>query len=63
VCEPNCSGNRRDKGALRTTCIKMSNSRLSKQGQVGPHKTLDWVACGPRVGHRRFNTTKLFKKN
>ena len=31
---PNCNGNRRDKAALRTTCIKMSNLKLSKQRQV-----------------------------
>jgi len=27
---PNCNGNRLDKVALRTTCIKMSNWKLSK---------------------------------
>jgi len=27
---PNCNGNRRDKAGLRTTCIKMSNLKMSK---------------------------------
>jgi len=31
---PNCNGNRRDKVVPRTTCIKISNWRLWKYGQV-----------------------------
>jgi len=50
---------------------KMSNSRMSKKGQIvnildtfttiktwtGPHKTFHWAGCGSRIGHSCFITT------
>ena len=55
---PNCNGNRRDKVALRTTCIKNDKFKIIKirtgcqcVGYFYYSKNLNCAACGPRVGH------------
>jgi len=55
---PNCNGNRRDKVALRTICIKNDKFQIIKirtgcqyVGYFYYSKNLNWAACGPLVGH------------
>jgi len=55
---PHCNGNRRDKVALKTNCIKMFKFRIIKirigceyVGYIYYSENLNWAACGPRVGH------------
>jgi len=57
---PNCNGNRRDKVALKITCIKYVKFKIIKirtgcqyvgyfdyKTQTGPHKTSTWPHAGP----------------
>jgi len=53
----NCIGNRRDKVALRTTCIKNVKVKIFKIRTSCQYvqyfyrgENLNWAACGPRVG-------------
>jgi len=55
---PNCNGKRRDKVALRTTCIKNDKFKIitirtgcEYVGYFYYSKNLNWAACGPRVRH------------
>ena len=61
---PNCHGNRRDKVAPRTTCIKNVKFKIieirtgcqyvdtfTTTKPNGQCQTFDWATCGPRVGH------------
>jgi len=55
---PNCNGNRRDKVALRTTCIKNVNFKIIKTrtgcqcvGYFYYSENLNWAAQNSRLGH------------
>ena len=60
MCEPNCNGNRRDKVALRTTCIKNVKFKIIKTrtgcqyvGYFYYSENLNWAAQNPRLGCMR----------
>jgi len=55
---PNCNGDRVDKVALRTTCIKNVKFKIIKVrtgcqyvGYFFCSENLNWASCGPRVQH------------
>jgi len=56
VCEPDCSGSKRDKVVLRTTCIKNVKLKIIKTrtgcqyvGYFYYSKSLNWAAENPRL--------------
>jgi len=56
---PNCNGNRRDKVALRTTCIKNVKFKIINRLSLSVcrillhSKNLNWAAQNPRLGRMR----------
>ena len=56
---PNCNGDRLDKAALRTACIKNVKFKIiiirtgcQYAGYFYYSEKLNWAVCGPRVGYR-----------
>jgi len=51
---PNCNGNRRDKAALGTTCIKNVKSKSFKGQAISMKDTFTTVLLNPRVATQKW---------